>query len=409
MWGLLSAAIGTAETSPAEAPAGEALLENAAFDEAAFLKEEAEELQAKLEAMRMADYREQLRAAVAASNPADPGDLDAPQKAEEAAEEVVPDSQQNAEAAAQPEGIEHFALDDETPYVGNELDDMYDFERFSPGDERRGQSSEEYPAMERCEARASAEAPPPAVAALPASTPPAADPAPPPPPMAEATAAQAFPPTRSAPSAAPAAVAALAAAPSTDSSAALTVATQALSTMRGHAEELRRHLDQSGLHDLLAALFQDLEVAETAVRQASEAERRAPPKAEEEFDFLEGINREQVMELAQLTEELTDALDAERENVKKAKRKLEQESRRARKLEESANFLAQQVTERDAELESARRRLAEEETARSDDRQSHSLRIRELEERVAREVMEAKLGHSLASKGKVLLHKHLEV
>mmetsp|Transcript_154820 Transcript_154820/g.475704 ORF Transcript_154820/g.475704 Transcript_154820/m.475704 type:complete len:427 (+) Transcript_154820:55-1335(+) len=111
-------------------------------DEVQAMREEAEELRLKLEALEAAEHRDQLRACSAPANAAAPGDAGAaaevgnatgsapatPQRAGAAT-----DGRSVAGAASTPEtsAAEHYRMDDSSPEEQRELENVYDFSNFA--------------------------------------------------------------------------------------------------------------------------------------------------------------------------------------------------------------------------------------------------------------------------------------
>lgn len=119
--------------------------------------------------------------------------------------------------------------------------------------------------------------------------------------------------------------------------------------------------------------------------EVSEASSPAPVAADDA----------QVIELARITEELTDALEIAQENEEAARRDLALANAR----------LARQQAQWAAEAAEWRSRLEEQERISSSERQ----RLQDIEARAARVELEYGLERALASKGRSLAWRHLEV
>lgn len=244
----------------------EAALEARRLALALALREETEELQAKLDAMRMADYREQLRASVAAS------------KVERVAEEVGA-GDGDAMVAMTSEGLQNFQHEDNSVEAADvELDDMYDFSRFVPASSSPAQASPAQPGWRSQSPRQAAKAE--GLGQASPATP--SSPSSPPPPWAPAW-ARSPPPRPPAPSAAPSVV---------------------------PLAELS-----------LAELEAELQRRRGSKTAAAQQQPQEPPGA----DPLDGLDKTQVLELVHLTEELTDALEAREIELVAARARIEEQ------------------------------------------------------------------------------------
>mmetsp|Transcript_36600 Transcript_36600/g.80164 ORF Transcript_36600/g.80164 Transcript_36600/m.80164 type:complete len:473 (+) Transcript_36600:53-1471(+) len=447
------------------------------------LRAEAEELKAKLEAIRAADYREQLRASCAATEAAtklaklgeeaaaaglspsqmsmlgSTSTVQAPAvqaPAVQAPVVQVPAVQVPAQRVdAQPvdeHGTEHFQFfDDDTECQMLELDDMYDFSRFvpgAPGSPSRNRSSvrtsvviatpppaESQPSGDRGIFGADADA----GAGAGAAKPPPRDPAD-----------------------------GKAQLPKAENEAArLAAAEEALRLLRDRVERhgmqlgpesasLRQALQEAevaleGLNAIKASKASDqqapspsLETSTGKTGKSCEAGNSAPADLPDRSPEPEApalaFDEEQVLELARITEELTDALEVSRESEESARRQLEvaaaqleeerrlyaqrerelQEAREAQERElATLRSLASKVSSAAVENEDALSKRSVADPSNADlharymeqERQLATERARAklLEERAARVALENGLERALANKGRQLRWRHLEV
>jgi hypothetical protein len=370
-------------------------------------REEAEETQAKLEAMQMADYREKLRAAVdaekAASSSKEPGCAASNATASRSApmEHVASDG---LEAAVEKGGVridrrgtEHFDLDDEIVETdGADLDDMYDFNHFACGTTPNQPLHMGLPTPCRslqplpqapCQGAACSYGDTPS---LKCTERPYCE-------YLEGTC--------------------------TVTQGSKNVWDADLRERLGrHVEELRERLGRRGQASLLDPLLEDLAAADAALAEGKlqspnmQAEKCQPictncqHQPQEPPDFLlDGIDKNQVLELAKLTEELTDALELARSEAQGAKDELANSSRCLRVAERAREASEQTFAVVQGELEAARARVAEQEHQQAAERLRILLLERQLEERKSRMEFEASVDKALANRGEHMRFRHFEV
>eukprot|EP00971_Amphidinium_carterae_P256152 5085855-Amphidinium_carterae.1 len=159
---------------------------------------------------------------------------------------------------------------------------------------------------------------------------------------------------------------------------------------------------QSALDDAEAAI-KDAESFSVAAVAANEAHSQQPQEAPNVVDETHMI------QLAKITEELTDALEVSREAEEQSARqaaeteqKLESERALRAQLEED---LRASKDKHGAEVDAILAHVQQQERALLVERQ----RVKEAEERLGRAAIEERLGQALRSKGKTLKFPHLEV
>lgn len=195
-------------------------------------------------------------------------------------------------------------------------------------------------------------------------------------------------------------------------------AEQALMRLRGELQTLREDSDKDGHRfDFVVAGLDEVQQELLQAQQDIGGLEQQPPPQEppaKEPDPLEGIDRAQVVELAQVAEELTDALETARaseqhalDQVALVSQQLAAEAQRREAMEQSA--LALQLS---APNEQQPTQIAHFQALLADvekQRDAETRRANLLQERAERVETESGLHKALASKGRSLMFRHLEV
>jgi len=178
------------------------------------------------------------------------------------------------------------------------------------------------------------------------------------------------------------------------------------------AQDFRSTTDESEHdRDVSEVAVEDAESDEAlsanSSRQAEAHQPQEPPVSRP--PPTPSVDEQQLLQLARITEELTDALESAREGEEDVRRQLHETAARLQFEQAWREYFQRDLVEaraqRDAEVTDLQARLHEQEAAIALERQKN----KELEERAKRMEVEDRLHNALATKGKTKRYPHLAV